>query len=738
MIYKSEESYAKKIKPIAKKVGLANNYLPSVLAAQCIRETGYGGFVDHSTESMINHHNHLGMKSDLINDTWEGHSVWNGKSFTKITPEWENGKQIHIRDDFRVYDSIEQCMTDFVMFMTWAKRDNGQYKYRNDVIGNPNPESTIRAVRENGYCTDPTYDKSIMNIIKKWNLTELDAGFNDSGSNTNENTIKIANKNIIDITSRNKSEVPASRGSNKISFIVCHYLGVPNKDNPDLYGGGYGGHYNIKRDGSIYLAANPKTAVVWHCGGGLQGDGGHQFYKICTNYNSIGIECGVCYTDTSAKEGDGDSDKWYFTEETQESLVWLVSKLMDEYNISFEHVIRHRDVSGKVCPNPYVKNNHTRTSWTWNEFKNNLKQYRKNGTITIPDNSSPVSKSDALTIGDRGDDVEKMQSMLIYCGYDCGEYGADGVFGVDTANALKKFQKDNKITADGEYGSESRISLETLYAKKQNPPSPTKPTPTPKHLSSFKVMTMTVGQVADTARVSGWTYDNSQSQIPCEDGKISCDRLEARALYQMGFRDQRTGGETCGTLDDYLTSHGWTKVKSKSEVKGGSIVAVRNKSQNYINHVFYVKSYNKKKDICTKYDTGSNQRIRTIQPFKNVKLVEWNDRVFVCAWNPPSWLCTGAVGKFVHDGVDYSPVFNAVYYSKMYPDVRKACGTNKKKIFKHFLEYGMAEGRQGCALFDVKAYKKRYPDLKKKYGNDLPSYYKHFCQCGFFENRIGN
>ena len=140
----------------------------------------------------------------------------------------------------------------------------------------------------------------------------------------------------------------------------------------------------------------------------------------------------------------------------------------------------------------------------------------------------------------------------------------------------------------------------------------------------------------------------------------------------------------------------------------------------------------------TKYDTGSNQRIRTIQPFKNVKLVEWSDRVFVCAWNPPSWLCTGAVGKFVHDGVDYSPVFNAVYYSKMYPDVRKACGTNKKKLFKHFLEYGMAEGRQGCALFDVKAYKKRYPDLKKKYGNDLPSYYKHFCQCGFFEDRIGN
>ncbi len=68
--------------------------------------------------------------------------------------------------------------------------------------------------------------------------------------------------------------------------------------------------------------------MVWHCGGGLQGSGGHSFYGICTNFNSIGIECGVCYTE-NVKEGDGDSNKWYFTEETQKSLVYLVSKLME-------------------------------------------------------------------------------------------------------------------------------------------------------------------------------------------------------------------------------------------------------------------------------------------------------------------------------------------------------------------------------------------------------------------------
>ena len=179
---------------------------------------------------------------------------------------------------------------------------------------------------------------------------------------------------IHDITKENLSQVPASRGSNKIEFIVVHYLGVPNADNPYLYGGGYGGHYNIQRDGSVYKAADPKTAAVWHCGGGLQGSGGHTFHGICTNYNSIGIECGVCYSDTSVKEASGDSEQWYFTTETQESLVWLVAKLMKEYGIGIDHVIRHYDVTGKICPNPYVKNNKTRTSWTWDEFLARVKQ----------------------------------------------------------------------------------------------------------------------------------------------------------------------------------------------------------------------------------------------------------------------------------------------------------------------------------------------------------------------------
>ena len=78
----------------------------------------------------------------------------------------------------------------------------------------------------------------------------------------------------------------------------------------------------------------------------MQGPDGHTLHRICTNYNSIGIECGVCYTE-NVKDGDGDSNKWYFTEETQGSLVYLVSYLMDKYNIPIDRVVRHFDVTGE-------------------------------------------------------------------------------------------------------------------------------------------------------------------------------------------------------------------------------------------------------------------------------------------------------------------------------------------------------------------------------------------------------
>lgn len=464
-------------------------YLPSVLIAQSCLENGYGipSYWDNpEIKALMMCNNMVGIKSNLLNNSWDEYTVWKGDTIIKYTPEEYNGRVVTISDSFRAYDSIEQSFCDFLLFLTYASNEGkyGTPKYGKEVMSIKDPSRLIKEVASRGYATGSTYASNVMKIIHKHDLTIYDnlSGVNPStyvpkildvevpDEELEPYTKKITNKKIHDITRENKSQVPRARGNNRIKFIVVHYLGVPNADNPYLYGGGYGGHYNIQRNGEIYKAADPNTAVVWHCGGGLQGSNGHSFYQVCTNYNSIGIECGVCYTE-NVKDASGDSDKWYFTEETQESLVYLVSKLMDDYGISIDHVIRHYDVTGKICPNPYVKNNHLRTSWTWNEFKSNLQQYRKDKTITLPftpvetetktEQKTTTTKKDYLAKGDSGNAVKTLQKMLNALNYNCGN--VDGKFGTKTESALKAYQKAYKLSVTGKYDTKTKSSLETSY-----------------------------------------------------------------------------------------------------------------------------------------------------------------------------------------------------------------------------------------------------------------------------------
>lgn len=99
---------------------------------------------------------------------------------------------------------------------------------------------------------------------------------------------------------------------------------------------------------------------------------------------------------------------------------------------------------------------------------------------------------------------------------------------------------------------------------------------------------------------------------------------------------------------------------------------------------------------------------------------------------------TAVKNVFVFDGVDYSKVFDPVFYAGHNPDVKAAYGTDAKKLFEHFRVYGMSEiARAGktIASFNVLVYKNNYVDLQKAFGNDLRAYYKHYCVNGCKEGR---
>lgn len=164
-------------------------------------------------------------------------------------------------------------------------------------------------------------------------------------------------------------------------YVVIHYVGAVStaKNNVDYYARqklSASAHYFV--DGTSIWQSVEDGNRAWHCGGGLQGSGGHSFFGRCTNSNSIGIEM-CCRKDASGR--------WYFEDATVRNTVELTKYLMKKYNIPSERVIRHYDVTGKICPEPYVRNEQM-----WTAFKAMLKEGKALG-----DNKKKLTTANDIT-----------------------------------------------------------------------------------------------------------------------------------------------------------------------------------------------------------------------------------------------------------------------------------------------------------------------------------------------------
>lgn len=69
--------------------------------------------------------------------------------------------------------------------------------------------------------------------------------------------------------------------------------------------------------------------------------------------------------------------------------------------------------------------------------------------------------------GSSGEYVTLLQTKLIQLGYDLGSYGADGKFGNKTVEAVKQFQKDHGLIADGVVGPMTWDALDSTEPGKQ-------------------------------------------------------------------------------------------------------------------------------------------------------------------------------------------------------------------------------------------------------------------------------
>lgn len=84
------------------------------------------------------------------------------------------------------------------------------------------------------------------------------------------------------------------------------------------------------------------------------------------------------------------------------------------------------------------------------------------------------------------------------------------------------------------------------------------------------------------------------------------------------------------------------------------------------------------------------------------------------------------------------PVFNPVEYAEINPDVVAMVGKKDEKLLRHFIEYGMNEGRRANYIFDIDAYMRYNRDVVEKWNGKRRECYLHYIENGRMEGRRAN
>lgn len=150
------------------------------------------------------------------------------------------------------------------------------------------------------------------------------------------------------LTSYNFSDRNDTR---RIKYIVIHYFGSLGgaKAVANYFANAYRGasaHYSIDEGPVVYQSVEDGD-IAWHCGTNRR-----YFHHECRNSNSIGIE--VRPHKINGRNIKSEDPDWYFTDKVIDNLVIFTKYLMRKYNIPISNVIRHYDVTHKLCPRPYV------------------------------------------------------------------------------------------------------------------------------------------------------------------------------------------------------------------------------------------------------------------------------------------------------------------------------------------------------------------------------------------------
>ena len=160
----------------------------SPIIAQAIVESGWG-----KSSLASKYHNYFGLKCG---------GAWKGKSVNMATKEeFKVGTLTNIRDNFRVFDSMEDGVKGYFDFINYSRYA--------DLRGVKDPEEYCRRIKADGYATSSTYVDTLLRVIRDNNLTRFDTDVEKPKKEEGDNMKKeeltgevLSGKEIIDILAK--------------------------------------------------------------------------------------------------------------------------------------------------------------------------------------------------------------------------------------------------------------------------------------------------------------------------------------------------------------------------------------------------------------------------------------------------------------------------------------------------------------------------------------------------------
>ena len=389
----------------------------SAVIAQAILESGWG-----ESRLAAQYHNYFGLKCG---------TKWTGPSVNLTTQEeYEPGSLTTIKDNFRVYDSMDAGVKGYFEFIQLSRYQN--------LKGITEPRTYLETIKADGYATSSSYVENNMALVNQYGLTKYDkerTGMYKEADAKNR-VISIASAEIGYLEKESNSQLDdktANAGSNNftkywrdvcpayqgqawcaafVSWVLMQAFDKATatkllKHWPYVYCPDLGNRFT--------QYANPEVGdiVIFYRGG---------------TFAHTGIVTAV------------NGDRFTTIEGNTSGASGVVAN------------------GGGVCAKSYFNSKLPGTKFCRMDWDA--------AAAWMNEHLGGSEQKDYLCEGDHGEAVKVYQKNLIEIGYDCGTSGVDGDFGPDTKEATQEFQRDYGLIVDGIAGPATQAKLNAEVEKK--------------------------------------------------------------------------------------------------------------------------------------------------------------------------------------------------------------------------------------------------------------------------------